>query len=134
MSPRPADILTSIIAADGVGSVIARHLGRPEAQASGDIAWRMTVARAASDGAPRAGIEAWLGPARHAVAYPVRGGRETNLVLIGRSRDVAGDLTGSVAKDRLLARFAGWDPRLRTLIAAAGPSTAWPLSTRRPSI
>jgi salicylate hydroxylase len=129
-SERHADI---VVAADGVNSAIARQLRRPPAQPSGDVAWRMTVANERNASATAAGgIEAWLGPARHAVAYPVREGHETNLVLIGPAADVAGDLAGSAAKQQLLQRFAGWDRRLLGLIDAAGPATAWPLSTRRP--
>lgn len=129
-SERRAEV---VVAADGVNSAIARHLGRPPAQPSGDVAWRMTVANGDSASVKAAGgIEAWLGPARHAVAYPVRAGHETNLVLIGPAADVAGDLAGSATKQQLLQRFAGWDPRLLALIEAAGPATAWPLSTRRP--
>jgi len=128
---RQADI---VIAADGVGSAIARLLGHPAAAPSGDIAWRMTASTPPGGTSPRpsAGIAAWLGPRRHAVAYPIRGGRETNLVLIGRASDVTRDPASASAKNQLLARFVGWDPALLGLIASAGPATAWPLSTRVP--
>ncbi|BDA84930.1 salicylate hydroxylase [Aureimonas sp. SA4125] len=118
-----------VIAADGVGSALAASLGFPSAVASGDVAWRMTVDRPCS---PQAGIEAWLGPKRHAVAYPIQSGQTTNLVLIGPRGDAADDLPGSATKAALLQRFRRWDRRLLGLIDAAGPAMAWPLSTIEP--
>jgi len=122
---------TILVAADGVGSTVARLIGHPPARPSGDVAWRMTVTHpsaSASEASP--GITAWLGPSRHAVAYPIRNGTETNLVLIGPAADAGGDATGPVDKEALLTRFGGWDPRIRQLVAEAGPATAWPMSTR----
>ena len=118
-----------VIAADGVNSALSRALGLPASVPSGDVAWRMTVA-----GTPplAAGIQAWLGPKRHAVAYPVESGRTTNLVLIGPGSDAASGLAESATKAALFSRFARWDPRLLALVESAGPATSWPLATVDP--
>lgn len=120
-----------VIAADGARSAVARELGYPAAQPSRQVAWRMTVDRPPPEGT--SGIEAWLGPRRHAVAYPVRGGRKVNLVLI-EPADGNTLLGGPAeAKPALLHRFRTWDARLRALIEAAGAATGWPLlETDRP--
>jgi salicylate hydroxylase len=121
---------TIVIAADGVHSALCAALGLPPAVPSGDVAWRMTIDAAAQASSP--GIQAWLGPRRHAVAYPVQAGRTTNLVLIGPDSDAAAGMAESATKTALMQRFRRWDPRLRGLIEAAGPATPWPLSTVDP--
>lgn len=107
-----------LIAADGVHSRIGAALARPGPTDSGARALRMRVPQSAP-----AGIEAWLGPGRHAVAYPVAGGRETNLVLIVRD-----DMT----QGSPIRFFAEWDVRLRHLIEAGDTLGSWPLLTRAP--
>ena len=106
-----------VIAADGVNSPTAQRLGLGGPTATGALAWRGRVTGAAM---PPAGIEAWLGPRRHAVAYPIAGGSETNLVLI----EPAG---GSADPADLPARFSRWDRRLGGLIESVDTFTAWPL-------
>lgn len=108
-----------VIAADGVNSPTAQRLGLGGPTATGALAWRGRVADSAA-AMPPAGIEAWLGPRRHAVAYPIAGGSETNLVLI----EPAG---GSADPADLPARFSRWDRRLGGLIESVDTFTAWPL-------
>ncbi|MBO0904755.1 FAD-dependent monooxygenase [Jiella sonneratiae] len=127
-----------LVGADGVRSAVARRFGLAPAQPTGTTAWRTTVAAdpkgpgpagsgtGREAGTPPARITAWLGPRRHAVAYPVRAGTLRNLVLVTRSGDGPKDaaaLLGGFA----LGGFAHWDPRLVRLIGAAAPPTPWPL-------
>ncbi|MEF2546697.1 FAD-dependent monooxygenase [Aurantimonas sp. E1-2-R+4] len=115
-----------VVGADGVRSSIARRLGLAAATPSGAIAWRGYVSRD-NDGGPPPGITAWLGPRRHAVAYPISGGRETNLVLIEpMKRTTLADPAG------LAYRFRSWDRQLTSMIAAAGDMTGWPLNVVPP--
>ncbi|WP_062017562.1 FAD-dependent monooxygenase [Aureimonas sp. AU4] len=107
-----------LVAADGVRSRIAAALGRPDPRDEGVSAVRLRILRPAPPG-----IEAWLGSRRHAVSYPVAGGRETNLVLIVPSADAADD------PSRV---FDGWDRRLLDLIGTGDAMGAWPLLTRAP--
>ncbi|WP_206456359.1 FAD-dependent monooxygenase [Aurantimonas marina] len=116
-----------VVGADGVHSSIARRLGLAAATSAGTIAWRGCVSRATGDDVTP-GIEAWLGPRRHAIAYPISGGRETNLVLIEpMNRTTEADPTG------LAHRFRSWDRRLTSMIAAAGDMTGWPLNVVPPT-
>ncbi|ORE98055.1 FAD-dependent monooxygenase [Aurantimonas sp. 22II-16-19i] len=132
-----------LVGADGVRSTVARLSGLAPAAPTGATAWRMTIAGDAASafagpGGSRtapAGIRAWLGPARHAVVYPVRAGRAVNLVLIAPSR-----APGSGEQDDtqdLISGFSRWDPRLASLIDTAPTPTPWPLfgaPTERPYV
>nr|WP_281354615.1 FAD-dependent oxidoreductase [Aurantimonas aggregata] len=109
-----------VVGADGVRSTIAAQLGLDAPAPATAVAWRATLHNKPTTGS--SAVEAWLGPRRHAVAYPISSGRQTNLVLIEPASD-AGDAGG------LARRFAGWDDRLVPMIAAAGRFTAWPLQT-----
>ena len=101
-----ADIL---IAADGVRSTVVRQLGLAPAAPTGTTAWRTTIETEGEAGSV-AGIRAWLGPKRHAIAYPIRAGRAVNLVLIARSEE------GPDAASRVPAGFSHWDEQLLRLI------------------
>ena len=118
-----------LIGADGVRSTVARLSDLAPAAPTGATAWRTTIDgdAAASFGAAGqvAGIRAWLGPARHAVAYPVRAGRAVNLVLIAPSRPPEAD--GRHDVQDLISGFSRWDPRLAALVDAAPAPTPWPL-------
>ncbi len=144
-----------VVGADGVHSTLASLLKAGPVRATGAVAWRGTVALDGPSGAAHApdeastGIEAWLGSRRHAIAYPVAGGRRTNLVLIepsgGRPHDRRSSTSAHQSLDEdngqsllpgierqpdaqgIAARFADWDPRLRKMIAATFALSPWPL-------
>lgn len=105
-----------VVAADGVHSRTATLLGLAGPIPSGRVALRW-LAEDRGREAPGS-IEAWLGPSRHAVAYPVAGGTATNIVaIVPQSDEARSDV------------FDRWDPRLRALIADATPVGRWPLLT-----
>lgn len=111
-----------VIGADGVRSAVAGALRLAPAEPTGTTAWRTTLEAAAPSAPGRsAGIRAWLGPKRHAVAYPIRAGRALNLVLITGD---GGDANGA---RRLSQDFSRWDAQLVDLIAGAPAPTPWPL-------
>jgi salicylate hydroxylase len=109
--------------ADGLRSVARRAVKLPDAvRTTGLVAWRSVVPAAALPSAfGPTRVTVWLAPGAHLVVYPVRGGREANIVIIGDSR-------ASGPAD-LAAR---WAAPARDLIAAAGGWTAWPLHDRDP--
>jgi salicylate hydroxylase len=109
-----------VVGADGVRSALAAHLGLKGPDPAQAIAWRATLDGERAGEAP--GVEAWLDPRRHAVAYPISGGRRTNLVLIEPASNAADP-------DGLARRFGRWDRRLTAMIAGTGGFTPWPLQT-----
>ena len=106
-----------VVGADGVRSAVAASLGLPPHCDTGLVATRLRAVNEAAR--PFERIEAWLGPRRHAVAYPMEGGRSVNVVLIGPADDLAGTLRG----------YARWDSGLRALLDRSEAVGTWPLLT-----
>lgn len=127
-----ADLL---IGADGVHSVVRRHLvGESAAEYSGMSAFRSLVpADKAPDFARRPAQTLWIGPEHHLVHYPVSGGRYINLVAFAPAGEYTRESwTATVDLEEFQAEFAGWDPRLQELIAQAERPGRWALLDRAP--
>ncbi|OGM50599.1 salicylate hydroxylase, partial [Aspergillus bombycis] len=127
-----------IIGADGLWSkvrdtIFDRHLPPIE---TGDMAYRAVFPRKQLEdlGDPEIGslcsktsVTAWLGPEKHAVFYPVRGGEEFNLVLLlpdnlpAGVRTIEGDLEG------MKSGFRDWDATLQKLISCISSVVRWKL-------
>ena len=100
---------SSLIAADGIWSSLRDHI-EPHAglRFSGATAWRALLPRdqvPAPFDAPGVGL--WLGPRAHIVHYPVRGGKDVNIVAV---------VEGGSAKQ-------GWDSARGTRRPVAGISS-----------
>ncbi len=109
-----------VVAADGLRSPVAASLFGPGAPLrTGQTAWRAVVPReaVAAEVAPTATV--WTGAGRHLVHYPVRGGREINLVGVARGAGGSEGWADASAGDDLRAAFAGWPPPVPELTAAA---------------
>jgi salicylate hydroxylase len=125
----------AIIGADGIHSVVRDSLAaKVEARFSGLCAFRCLVpAQQAPPMALRPVQTLWLGPGRHFVHYPISAGRLMNVVAIvpaGDWRTESWTAEGSVAD--MAREFAGWDPRLRQLVASATQTKRWALYDRTP--
>lgn len=69
-----------VVGADGLHSAVRAALGpAPAARFTGQVAWRALIP--GEPGAP-AVAEVFLGPGRHLVSYPLRGGRLRNIVAV----------------------------------------------------
>jgi salicylate hydroxylase len=81
---RQQDLALALIGADGIWSAVRHHLF-PELQPqfSGLIAWRGTLdaSQLPREHASR-GVQLWMGPNAHLVAYPISGARQINIVAI----------------------------------------------------
>jgi salicylate hydroxylase len=124
-----------VIGADGVHSTVAAAVAAPEPpRFSGICAYRCLVpADRAPEFARRAAHTIWLGPDHHLVHYPISAGRHINVVAFGPAHDwrieswtAEGDIND------LRAEFAGWDPQLTALLAAADRTGRWALLDRDP--
>ncbi|WP_297299664.1 FAD-dependent monooxygenase [uncultured Methylovirgula sp.] len=130
-----------LIGADGVRSFVrareATLRGRPDdlPRRAHHVAWRALVpaARVAAD-LRRAESGLWLGGGAHLVHYPLRGGSLINVVAVVDARqrlDDKADLWSQAGDPAwIAARFAGWAPQIRALIAAASDWRIWPLVER----
>ncbi len=126
----------ALIGADGVRSTVRHKLapsGDPPRD-TGRTAWRATVpAAAVAPDLRGAETGLWLGRDAHLVHYAL--GDAINVVAI--TRDQAGDGAGEPwarpgDPAAIRARFTGWHPAARALIAAAPSWTGWSLFERTP--
>lgn len=125
-----ADLL---IGADGIHSRVRGFVFGPEKpRFTGCVAWRGLVP---AERIAHLGIEVasynWLGPGGHVVHYWVSGGRMMNVICVVEH----GDWTRESWMDRgevadVLARYEGWHPTVRDLIAAFPETFIWALHDR----
>ncbi|KAK2050203.1 FAD/NAD(P)-binding domain-containing protein [Colletotrichum somersetense] len=129
-----------IIGADGIYSVCRDQLlGSPSpAVETGDLAYRATLPtehlNALNDSrvdelCARKQVTVWLGPNRHTVFYPVKRGREFNLVLIRPDNMRASEnrVEGDILEMR--ESYAGWDETLTKVLSLIPKVQKWKLCT-----
>jgi salicylate hydroxylase len=127
-----ADLL---LGADGIHSRVRQLLFGPEKpRFTGCVAWRGLVP---AERIEHLGIEVasynWMGPGAHVVHYWVAGGRFMNVVCVrehGSWTKESWTDPGDVAD--VLARYEGWHPTVRGLIAAFPETFIWALHDRLP--
>ncbi|KAK1995240.1 salicylate hydroxylase [Colletotrichum falcatum] len=125
-----------IIGADGPLSVCRDQLlGKPSPPVeTGDVAYRAVLPiehlKALNDAqidhlCAQNKVLAWLGPGQHAIFYPVRGGREMNLLLIRQKHREPqhAHIEGDVGEMR--ESFAGWDGALRKIMSSVPRVQKW---------
>jgi salicylate hydroxylase len=130
----------ALLGCDGLWSHVRQHLlgdGRP--LATGHLAYRTLIAAAdmppgLAGKLPLDQVSVWLGPQRHAVAYPVRGGALLNLVVIvhGSAAEDVESWDHAVHAQNLLSRLSGGHHVLQDLIALAPQWKRWVLNDRAP--
>jgi salicylate hydroxylase len=124
-----------LIGADGIHSIVRPLVAEPgPAKYSGMCAYRALVPADKAPGfARRPAQTLWIGPGHHLVHYPVSGGKFVNVVAFGPAgTDTTESWTATTTVEEFLAEFAGWDPRLQQLIAAAETPGRWALLDRAP--
>lgn len=126
----------ALIGADGLWSSVRRLVWRdPQASATGHVAYRGVALQAGLPASLRlSDVNVWLGPRMHAVAYPVRGGSQLNVVVIvqGRSRGPAEDWDQQGLSVELQMAMGAMCAPLRDLVAAMPSWRLWALSDRTP--
>jgi len=118
----------ALIGADGVWSKVRRLVpGHENARFSGQVAYRTTVP---IDTVPKrwsgdAGL--WLHRDTHLVHYPLRGGRELNIVAL--AEEAWQDETWSARADTeaLMQRFKDWPTEVRNLLRSSDNWLKWAL-------
>ncbi|GIK00073.1 hypothetical protein Aspvir_004088 [Aspergillus viridinutans] len=103
---------------------------------TGDLAYRATFSRAkllalndpeVKTLCEKQGVTAWLGPNKHAVFYPVRGGQEYNLVLLQPDDLPLGVRTTQGDVDEMRYGYREWDPTLGKMISCIPTVLKWKL-------
>ncbi len=123
----------ALIGCDGVKSVVRSALLGDEHRVSGHVVYRAVVPleQMPEDLRMNAPV-VWAGPHCHLVHYPLRGGREYNLVVTfhSRNKEVWGVSDGS--KEEVLSYFEGVHPRARQLLDCPTSWRRWSTADRDP--
>lgn len=115
-----------LFGADGLHSPVRTALNGPEAPFfTHQVAWRATIPAAAPQDAL---VEVHMGPGRHLVSYPLRGGQLRNIVAVEERRGWAAE-SWSLRDDaaNLQNAFAGFSPKVRDWLAEVKEPNLWGL-------
>ena len=124
-----------LVGADGLHSAVRAALHGPApAVFSGCVAWRGVIPMEAVPERLRGNVGAnWVGPGRHVVHYPLRGGALLNLVGVVERNDWRQEgWTTPGTHAAMAADFAGWHADIQALIAAIPQPFLWALAGRPP--
>ncbi len=123
-----------VIAADGIHSELRQHVVPPSHPVfSGSVAYRGLVAHSLIPDWPTGSWLMWLGKARHFLAFPVRAGQLINYVgFVPADQEMKESWLAAGDPDVLRAEFAGWDPRIATLLSHVQATFRWALYDREP--
>ncbi|KAA2316816.1 monooxygenase [Pseudooceanicola sediminis] len=118
-----------VVGADGLHSRLrAALLGEAQARFSGQVAWRAVVPVPANRPGPPSEARLFMGPGRHLVTYPLRGGRAQNIVAVEERREWAPDSWSHQDDPKALRRaFAGFCPEVKDLLGRVTTVNLWGL-------
>ncbi|MDB3910334.1 FAD-dependent monooxygenase [Paracoccaceae bacterium] len=115
-----------VVGADGLHSCLRPVLNRPAApRFTGQVAWRALVPRQSD---ALAQVQLYMGPGRHLVTYPLRGGQLVNVVAVQERTNWAAD--GWQHRDdpqNLRRAFADFSPDVQELLRSVDNLHLWGL-------
>jgi salicylate hydroxylase len=123
-----------VVAADGIHSELRQNVAPPARPVfSGSVAYRGLVPHARIPQWPTNAWLMWLGKAKHFLAFPVRAGKMINYVgFVPADAEMKESWLAAGDPDVLRAEFAGWDPRIATLLNQVQATFRWALYDREP--
>lgn len=119
-----------LIGADGIGSIVREFLnGRETPFFTGHTAWRAVVS---SDRDMHGTVRVFMGPGRHVVTYPLRGGAAVNVVAVMEGCDWTDEgWSRTDAPVNLRDAFSDFCPEVRALLGRAQTVYLWGLFSHR---
>jgi salicylate hydroxylase len=123
-----------VIGADGIHSELRPYVFPPSRPVfHGSVAYRGLVAHECVPHWPIERWQMWLGKGKHFLAFPVRAGRMINYVgFVPADEEMKESWSAPGDPDVLRRAFAGWDPRIETLLAQVRTTFRWALYDREP--
>ncbi len=123
----------ALIGADGVKSVVRAALIGDEARVTGHVVYRAVVdaANMPKDLQINSPV-VWAGPHCHLVHYPLRGGRQYNLVVTFHSRNNETWSVTDGSKEEVLSYFQGVHPLPRQMLDRPASWRRWATADREP--
>ena len=123
-----------VVAADGLHSELRQHVAPPSRPVfSGSVAYRGLVPHERIADWPTDRWMMWLGKGKHFLTFPVRAGTLINFVgFVPADQEMKESWSAPGDPDVLRAEFAGWDPRIETLLRQVQTTFRWALYDRDP--
>jgi salicylate hydroxylase len=123
-----------VIAADGIHSELRRHVTPPSRPVfHGSVAYRGVIAHHRIPHWSTDSWLMWLGKGRHFLTFPVRAGELINYVgFVPADQEMKESWSAPGDPDVLRREFAGWDPRIGSLLSQVQATFRWALYDREP--
>ncbi|MGH3637675.1 MAG: FAD-dependent monooxygenase [Mycobacterium sp.] len=123
-----------VVAADGIHSVLQRHVVEPSDPAfSGSIAYRGVIPADRVPDYPGTVSTMSMGDGKHFLVFTLRGGQLINFVGFVPSDDEMRESWSAPGDPATLAQeFAGWDPTVQQIISHVDTTFRWGLYDRAP--
>jgi salicylate hydroxylase len=123
-----------VIAADGLHSALQKYVVEPSLpEYSGWRAYRGLLPMERLPDWRREAHQIWMGDGKHFMVFPIRGGELVNYVGFVPTQDQTVESWSARGdRDELAASFAGWDPRVTTLLEKVESCFWWGLYDRKP--
>jgi salicylate hydroxylase len=123
-----------VIAADGIHSELQRHVTPPSRPVfHGSVAYRGVLAHRRIPHWPTDSWLMWLGKGKHFLTFPVRAGELINYVgFVPADQEMKESWSAPGDPDVLRREFAGWDPRIGSLLSQVEATFRWALYDREP--
>lgn len=124
----------AVIAADGIHSELRPYVFPPSTPVfSSSVAYRGLVAHDRVPDWPTDSWQMWLGKGRHFLVFPVRAGKIINYVgFVPADGEMKESWSAPGDPNQLRKEFAGWDPRIETLLNEVEVTFRWALYDREP--
>jgi len=123
-----------VVAADGIHSELRPYVYPPSKPVfHGTISYRGLVARERLPDWPMDRWQMWAGPAKHFLVFPVRHGAMVNYVgFVPTDDEMRESWSAPGDPDVLREAFAGWDPRIGSVLQQVDTTFRWALYDREP--
>jgi 2-polyprenyl-6-methoxyphenol hydroxylase-like FAD-dependent oxidoreductase len=123
-----------VIGADGIHSELRPFVFPPSRPVfSGSVAYRGVVAHKLIPLWPTSSWLMWLGQGKHFLTFPVRAGELINYVgFVPADEEMKESWSAPGDPDLLRREFAGWDPRIESLLQQVQKTFRWALYDREP--
>ncbi len=123
-----------VVAADGIHSELRHEVTPPSHPVfSGSVAYRGVIPHDRIPNWPTKSWLMWLGKGKHFLTFPVRAGQLINYVgFVPADEEMKESWSAPGDPDVLRREFAGWDPRIESLLSQVSATFRWALYDREP--
>jgi salicylate hydroxylase len=123
-----------VIATDGIHSELRQHVTPPSRPVfHGSVAYRGVIAHRRIPHWPTDSWLMWLGKGKHFLTFPLRAGELINYVgFVPADEEMKESWSAPGDPDVLRREFAGWDPRIGSLLSQVEATFRWALYDREP--